>query len=327
MRLRALDGVEHALVRPRVARDDHAMDIVLGDDARELVRRAQHRRGRRPGPRVDGDPPHERRLHVRAGLQLGPRAASATAASPTSRQRSGGGGVARDGAGGHAAGDLQDRQPEPGDRHEARAHGRAQHGALQQESDDRRERRGVEDGGRLVEGALAQEQLVTPVEPRRRVDDDDQRQERERRRAGTGGAEDPIRQPDHEQAREHVGGHQRAAEDALAVAHGLVRAALDQQRQAGCRNRNRGRAPSQTLAALGTVAIYADAEHAVMDFVQPVARARSRAPACRSGRRTQPLETPSWRQGQSQPPPRLSRSPRGTPGMPAEMQRTANVRR
>ena len=54
---------------------------------------------------------------------------------------------------------------------------------------------------------------------------------------------------------------------------------LDQQRHAGCRNRNRGRAPSQTLAALGTVAIYADAEHAVMDFVQPVARARSRAPA------------------------------------------------
>ena len=276
-------------MRRRVARDDHAMDVMLGDDAPELVRRAQHRGGRRRPRRVEGDPSDERRLHVRAGQQLGPEPVGDGGVADE-QAALGRGGVARDGAGGHAAGDLQDGQPEPGDRHEVRCHRRAQQSALQQESDDRRERGGVEDGGRLVEGALAQEQLVTPVQPRRRVDDDDQRQEGERRRAGTGGAEDPIGQPDHKQAREHVGGHQRAAEDTLAVAHDLVRVALDQQRQAGCRNRNRGRAPSQTLTALGTVAIYADAEHAVMDFVQPVARARSRAPACRSGRRTQPLE-------------------------------------
>ena len=91
----------------------------------------------------------------------------------------------------------------------------------------------MEDGGRLVEGALAQEQLVTPVQPTRGVDDDDQRQERERRRAGAEDAEEAVGQPHHKQAREEVGAHQRAAEDAVAVANDLVRGALDQQRHAG----------------------------------------------------------------------------------------------
>ena len=124
-------------------------------------------------------------------------------------------------------------------------------GALEQEGDDRGERRGMEQRGRLVERALAQQQLVAPVQPRRGVDDDDQRQEGERRDPGARGAEDPVGQPHDEKAREQVGGHQRAAEDALAAAHDRVRAALDQQRRSG-RAACRHTPDDEAAAALGT---------------------------------------------------------------------------
>ena len=55
------------------------------------------------------------------------------------------------------------------------------------------------------------------------------------------------RQPDHKQAREQVGGHQRAAEDALAAAHDLVRVALDQQRHAELPQPQRARRRRRSL--------------------------------------------------------------------------------
>ena len=162
-------------MRRRIARDDHAMDVMLGDDAPELVGRAQHPRGRRPRRRVEGIHPTNVAFTLGLASELGPEPVGDGGVADE-QAALGRGGLAGDGAGGHTAGDLQDRQPEPGDRHEVRRHRRSQQRALEQESDHRGERRGVEDGGRLVEGALAQEQLVTPVQPQRAVDENDHRQ-------------------------------------------------------------------------------------------------------------------------------------------------------
>ena len=129
--------------------------------------------------------------------------------------------------------------------------------ALEQKRDDRGERGGMEHRGRLVEGALAQEQLVTPIQPTRRVDDDDQRKEREGGLPRAEDAEEAVGQPHDEQPRQEVGTHQRAAEDAVAAANHLVRGTLDQHPRDG----RGGRATAQPLASLGTAAIYADAEH------------------------------------------------------------------
>ena len=157
-----------------------------------------------PRPRVQGDPPHEGGLDVGAGQQLGADR-SATAASPTSRQRSGA--VAARAIARAATRQAISRTVSPSQVTAMRCAlmGVRSRALSSRKATTRGERGGMEHRGRLVEGALAQEQLVTPVQPRRRVDDDDQRKERERRPPRAEDAEDAVGQPDDEQAREEVG--------------------------------------------------------------------------------------------------------------------------